>query len=75
MTTTKKFLFELEVIYLKNNVYAGRKYDLYPEDEAQEMYMKVCGKYKEGGAIVVLRSSDGELIKSYKGQTKAIKKG
>lgn len=55
---------EVEVIYLKDGHYAGRKYENYPDDEAEEMYMKCCAKYRDGGALVILRKQ-GEVLKTF----------
>ena len=56
---------EIEVIYLKDNMYNGRKYEMYEDNKAEEMYMKVCNKYKSGGALVIMRKQ-GEVIKTFK---------
>ena len=56
---------EIEVIYLVNGFYSGRKYQIFESDKAEEIYMKTCAKYREGNVLVIMRK-DGEIVKTYK---------
>jgi hypothetical protein len=64
-----KSLSEIEVIYLKDGMYNGRKYAMFDDDKAEEVYMKTCAKYKHGGALVIMRKNN-EVIKTYRHENK-----
>jgi hypothetical protein len=55
---------EIEVIYLKDNMFSGRKFEHYEDNKGEEMYLKVCAKYKDGGAFVIMRR-DGDVVKTF----------
>jgi hypothetical protein len=66
--TTSHFrtLHYVEVIYLRNGQYTGKKFVHYPVDEAKTMYARTINKFKEDStkALVCLREENHQLIKS-----------
>lgn len=56
-------LHEVEVIYLKNGMYAGRKFTSYPVEEAATIYQRTLNKFRElKNAIVIRRDENNNMI-------------
>ena len=66
--------YEVEVIYLRNNVYKSRKFKYYPEREAYSVYQRTFNKLSneltEG--LITLRDERGNLVKCDKLNEKAV---
>lgn len=57
----------VEVIYLSEGFFKGRKFVHYPEKEAEQMYLRTVNKMTQDKieSLVTLRNEDHILIKSH----------
>lgn len=57
---------QIEVIYLKNNVYQVRKWAEYEKKEAEVNFFRTIGKLTQErkDALICLRDDEGNMIKN-----------
>lgn len=61
-------LHYVEVIYLSEGFFKGRKFVHYPEKEAEQMYLRTVNKMTQDkiSSLVTLRKEDHTMIKSHR---------
>lgn len=63
----RKLLY-VEVIYLLDGFFKGRKFVHYPEKEAEQMYLRTINKMESDkvSSLISLRNEEHSLIKSHR---------
>jgi hypothetical protein len=64
----KDHMMYVEVIYLSEGIFKGRKFIHYPEKEAESMYLRTTNKMVQDkiDCLVTLRKEDHTLLKSFR---------